>query len=220
MADSPSIWPSLVSGAFGFIGVLAGLGWNALQAPKIEERLRDNTRTALRTSLWAELASLAKLMNREIDYIKRYDFTWIPLVESFKIYVANLGNLGLLTPTEVEKITLAYYRYQENAGYIARLAARERRKDLDKSAAEPDKPAIDPDKPAIGRHFEFDFAKAEPRTKQDVIDTLAAIASEADDAAKELEKRLSATGWIKSKDKESAAAPPPPSSAPPPSSRA
>jgi hypothetical protein len=178
MADS--LWPSIISGVFGFVGVLSGLGWNALQTPKTEQRLRANSRTVLRTSLWAELSSLARLMQEEIDYIEHNDFTWIPLVESFKIYVANIANLGLLNPIEVQKITLAYYQYQESAGYIARIA-----KDQ-------------PDKPAIGRHIEFDFTKTETRTKQDVLNTLADIVFKANDAVQELEAQLSATtDWLK-----------------------
>jgi hypothetical protein len=52
-------------------------------------------RTVLRTSLWAELMSLAKLMREEIDYICKNDFTWVPLVQSFQIYIANIQNLGI-----------------------------------------------------------------------------------------------------------------------------
>ena len=68
MADS--LWPSIISGVSGFAGVLAGLGWNALRTPRTEQRLRANTRTMLRTSLWAELTSLVRLMEGEIDYLK------------------------------------------------------------------------------------------------------------------------------------------------------
>ncbi|WP_156436415.1 hypothetical protein [Bradyrhizobium pachyrhizi] len=82
MADS--IWPSLVSGVFGFVGVLAGLGWTARQTPRTEQRLRANTRTMLRTSLWAELTGLAKLMKEEIEYIEQNGFTWVPLIQSFQ----------------------------------------------------------------------------------------------------------------------------------------
>ncbi|MGY4399325.1 hypothetical protein [Bradyrhizobium sp. USDA 3315] len=158
-----SILPSIVSGVFGFVGVLAGLGWNAFQAPRTEKRLRENTRIVLRTSLKAELTSLANLMRSEIAYVEHNDFIWIPLVESFKVYIANIQNLGLLTPIEVQKITEAYYQYQESAGYIARIA-----KDQ-------------PDKPAIGRHIEFDFTKAEARTRQDVVNTLTDISTKADE---------------------------------------
>jgi hypothetical protein len=178
MADS--LWPSIISGAFGIVGVLFGFGWNALQTQKTEQRLRANSRSVLRTSLWAETSSLARLMQEEIDYIKQNDFTWVPLVESFKVYVANIANLGLLNPIEVQKITLAYYQYQEGAGYIARIA-----KDQ-------------PDKPAIGRHIEFDFTKTETRTKQDVLNTLGDIVLKANDAVQELETQLSTTtGWLK-----------------------
>jgi hypothetical protein len=188
MADS--LLPSIISGLFGFVGVLSGLGWNARQTPKTEQRLRANTRSVLRISLWAELSSLARLIKEEIDYIEHNDFTWIPLVESFKIYVANIANLGLLNPVEVQKITLAYYQYQESAGYIARLA-----KDQ-------------PDKPAIGRHIEFDFTKTEIRTKQDVLNTLADIVFKTNDAVKELEAELITTiDWVKPQVEKSAATP-------------
>ncbi|MCA1471218.1 hypothetical protein I6F21_26745 [Bradyrhizobium sp. NBAIM03] len=173
-AESISILPSIVSGVFGFVGVLAGLGWNALQTPRTERRLRENTRTVLRTSLKAELTSLANLMRSEIAYVERNDFTWIPLVDSFKVYIANIQNLGLLTPIEVQKITEAYYQYQESAGYVARIA-----KDQ-------------PDKPAIGRHIEFDFTKAEAHTRNDLINTLTDIVTKADEAIRELESQLSA----------------------------
>jgi hypothetical protein len=167
MADS--LWPSIISGVSGFAGVLVGLGWNALQTPRTEERLRANTRRVLRTSLSAELASLVRLMEEEVEHIKNDDFTWVPLVESFKIYLANIQHLGLLTPDEALKITKAYYRYQENAGYIARIA-----KDQ-------------PDKPAIGRHIEFDFTKFPPGTKGDVINTLNEIVLKANEAVQEIE---------------------------------
>lgn len=190
MADS--LWPSVISGVFGFVGVLSGLGWNSLQTPKAEQRLRANTRTVLRTSLWAELSSLARLMQEEIDYIEHNDFTWVPLVESFKVYVANIANLGLLDPIEVQKITLAYYQYQESAGYIARIA-----KDQ-------------PDKPAIGRHIEFDFTKTETRTKQDVLNSLTDIVFKANDAVQELEAQLSTTtNWHKPQVRKSLATAPP-----------
>jgi hypothetical protein len=179
MADN-SLWPSIISGVSGFAGVLAGLGWNALQTPRTEQRLRANTRTVLRTSLWAELTSLVQLMEGEIAYLENNNFTWIPLVECFKIYVANIENLGLLTPIEVQKITVAYYQYQESAGYIAQMARDQ------------------PDKPAIGRHIEFDFTKPETSAKQDVVNTLKAIVSKAKDAVQELEAQLSATtDWFK-----------------------
>ena len=185
-----SLWPSIISGLSGFAGVLAGLGWNAMQTPRTEQRLRANACTVLRTSLWAELTSLVQLMKEEIDYLKDNNFTWIPLVDSFKIYIANIENLGLLTPIEVQKITVAYYQYQESAGYIAQMA-----KDQ-------------PDKPAIGRHIGFDFTKTEARTKQDVLNTLGDIVSKANDAALELKAQLSATTkWFEPKDKKSAAAP-------------
>jgi len=173
MADSTnSLWPSIISGLFAFVGVIAGLAWNARQTPKTEDRLRANARAVLRTSLWAELTSLAKLMREEIDYIKENDFTWIPLVQSFQIYIANLPNLGLLTPGQARKITEAYYQYQESAGYIAQMARDQ------------------PDKPAIGRHIPYDFAKSDSPTKQDVINALDAIASKAEDAAQELKPQL------------------------------
>lgn len=184
MADSNSLWPSIISGLFAFVGVLAGLGWNAKQTPKTEQRLRANARTVLRTSLWAELASLAKLMREEIDYIRGNDFTWVPLVHSFQIYIANIQNLGLLTPDEARKITEAYYQYQESAGYIVQMARDQ------------------PDKPAIGRHIPYDFTKPETPPKQDVINTLDLIASKAEDAAQELKTQLG--DWF-SKDEKSAA---------------
>jgi hypothetical protein len=183
MADglSPSIslvslLPSIISGVSAFVGVLAGLGWNALQTRKTEERLRDKTTIVLRVSLRAELTSLARLMQEEIDYIKDNNFTWVPLVESFKIYVANIENLGLLTSIEAQKITDAYYQYQESAGYLAQIAEDQ------------------PDKPAIGRHIKFDFTKTEPRTKDDVLNTLSDIVSRTNDAVDELKKQLSAAG--------------------------
>jgi hypothetical protein len=55
-----------------------------------------------------------------------------------------------------------------------------------------------PDKPAIGRHIELDFTKTEPRTKQDVLNTLADIVFKANDAVQELEAQLSTTtDWLK-----------------------
>ena len=69
---------------------------------------------------------------------------------------------------------MAYYQYQESAGYIARIA-----KDQ-------------PDKPAIGRHIEFDFAKTNDGTKQHVLNTLKDIVSKAEEAADELKKQLNA----------------------------
>jgi hypothetical protein len=178
MAD---IWPSIVSGVFGFVGVLSGFGWSAHQTAKTEQRSRATSRNVLRIALWAEISSLARLMQEEIEYTKDNDFTWVPLVESFKIYLANIANLGLLDPIEVQKVTLAYYQYQESAGYIARLA---------------DDPS---DKPAIGRHIKFDFGKTESQMKPDVLNTLGDIVSKANDAVRELETRLCATsGWINS----------------------
>src|SRR5262249_24837675 len=130
--------------------------WNARQALKTEERLRTNQRNALRTSLLEELRSLARIVEEELKYIETHDFTWVPLIESYKIYVSNLQNLGLLTSPEAKKITNAYYRYQENAGYIAQLAEDQ------------------PDKPAIGRPIKCDF-NAKPDLKAAVRGPLKVI---------------------------------------------
>jgi len=195
--DSP--WSAGITGAAGILGVLVGLWGQTQLAPRTEERLRANTRTVLRVSLWAELTSLAKLMQEEIDHIEHNNFTWIPLVESFKVYVANIENLGLLTPTEAQKITIAYYQYQESAGYIAQIA-------LD----HPGKPAIDPDKPAIGRHIPFDFTKFDnpEGTKEGVKGNLGEIVSKAEEAAQELEVQLRVTtDWFRSQDEKSVAMP-------------
>lgn len=113
-------------------------------------------------------------------YVEENTFTWIPLVESFKIYIENIENLGLLTPTEAERITVAYYRYQENAGYLARIA-----KDQ-------------PEKPAIGRHIEFDFSKPTyPNMKKDVLDTLRGILASLKDAIGATEQELEGTDWFR-----------------------
>ncbi|WP_027574690.1 hypothetical protein [Bradyrhizobium sp. WSM1743] len=174
------LFAAIVTALFGFIGVLVGLRWNAKQAEKTEQRLRRNKREVLRISLWAELSSLARVIEEEISYIEKNTFTWIPLVESFKIYIENIENLGLLTPTEAEKITVAYYRYQENAGYLARIA-----KDQ-------------PDKPAIGRHIEFDFSKPTyPNMKNDVLDTLRGILVSLTDAIGATEHELEGTDWFR-----------------------
>jgi len=136
----------------------------------------------LRTSLWAELTSLAKLMEDEIEYLEDNNFTWVPLFETFKIYVANIQNLGLLTPTEVQKVTVAYYRYQESSGYIAQTASRQANKH-----------------PIAKQHIEFDFSKkGEAWKKEVVVNELGEIASAARDAAKEIEDQLRATtDWFK-----------------------
>jgi hypothetical protein len=131
-----------------------------------------------------------RLMEEEIAYLENNNFTWIPLVESFKIYAANIQNLGLLTPIEVQKITVAYYQYQESAGYIAQMARDQ------------------PDKPAIGRHIQFDFDKPETTAKKDVVNRLKAIVSKANDAVQEREAKLSATSdWLKPKDEKGEATP-------------
>jgi hypothetical protein len=181
---------SVITGVFGFIGVLAGLGWNWVQMPRIEERLRQSTRNALRTSLWAELTALERLMRDEYDYVRNNDFTWVPLVDSFKMYLSNIQNLGLLTPAEAQKITIAYYQYQESAGYLALIAEDH------------------PEKPAIGRHIKFDFKEAKPRTRQDVLNALKDIASKSHDAVLELEAQLkSTTNWLKPPDQKNSATP-------------
>ncbi|MBH5396327.1 hypothetical protein HZZ13_00635 [Bradyrhizobium sp. CNPSo 4010] len=173
------LFAAVVTALFGFGGVIVGLRWNARQAEKTEQRLRDNRRQVLRISLWAELKSLARVIKEEIAYIENNNFTWVPLVESFKIYIENIENLGLLTPAEAETITVAYYRYQENAGYIARIA-----KDQ-------------PEKPAIGRHIEFDFSKPTyPNMKIDVLNTLSGIVLSIEEAMRAIEKELRRTDWF------------------------
>ncbi|UWU75960.1 hypothetical protein N2603_39510 [Bradyrhizobium huanghuaihaiense] len=84
------LFAAIVTALFGFIGVLVGLRWNAKQAEKTEQRLRRNKREVLRISLWAELSSLAHVIKEEISYVEENTFTWIPLVESFKIYIENI----------------------------------------------------------------------------------------------------------------------------------
>jgi hypothetical protein len=167
-----SFWPPIITAVTGFVGVLVGLLVNALLTPRTEERLRASTRTVLRTSLSAELTCLANLMRGEIKYVEetKTTFTWVPLVQSFQIYIGNIQNLGLLTPIEARKITEAYYQYQESAGYIAQKARDQ------------------PDKPAIGRHIPCDFEKG-PISKQDVTGALDDIAKKAEDAAQELNKQ-------------------------------
>jgi hypothetical protein len=146
----------LWAAAIGFLGVIFTLLWNARQTLKTEKRLRTRQGIALRTSLLEELRSLDRIIDDELKHISNNNFTWVPLVESFKVYVSNLQNLGLLTSLEVEKITDAYYRYQEEGGYIARLAEDQ------------------PDKPAIGRLIKCDFA-ANPGLKAAVCGPLGSI---------------------------------------------
>ncbi|MBH5396340.1 hypothetical protein HZZ13_00705 [Bradyrhizobium sp. CNPSo 4010] len=59
------LFAAIVTALFGFIGVLVGLRWNAKQAEKTEQRLRRNKREVLRISLWAELSSLAHVIEEE-----------------------------------------------------------------------------------------------------------------------------------------------------------
>jgi hypothetical protein len=131
----------------------------------------------------AELESLARIINEELQYIEEHNFTWVPLIESYKVYLSNLQNLGLLTPLEVEKITVAYYRYQEHAGYIAQLAEDQ------------------PDKPAIGRPIKCDF-DAKPDLRGAVRGPLEVIRDSTKDAIEAVAKELSKTDSLASEQKE------------------
>ena len=124
---------TIVGATVGFLGVMATLLWNGLMSrradyrktmmeKKSEEQDRQHERNVLRVALQAELRSLSRSVCKEIEFIKGIEeFSWVPIIDFFRVYSTNLDKLGLLTPKEVEHICQAYYIYQEHTGYIARL---------------------------------------------------------------------------------------------------
>jgi hypothetical protein len=115
---------TLASALIGFTGVICTLAVNGWLTRRTERRKEDHDRRVLRVGLLSELRNLIRIMKEELDYIgnPEHDFTWVPLIDFFNVYAKNLDKLGLLSTSEVEDLTRAYYSYIENAGYIARFA--------------------------------------------------------------------------------------------------
>ena len=124
---------TIVAATVGFVGVIATLLWNGFMSRRAdyrktvmektsEEADRQHERAVLRVALHAELRSLSRSVRREIKFIEGHvEFSWVPIIDFFRVYLTNLNKLGLLRPAEVECICQAYYSYQEHTGYIARL---------------------------------------------------------------------------------------------------
>src|SRR5438067_513916 len=56
------------------------------------------------------------VIKRNIDGSFAANFTWVPALECFLVYRANLDKLGLLSDREVKRLTYAVYVYQERIG--------------------------------------------------------------------------------------------------------
>lgn len=143
MSEGPVI-AAIITSAASLVGVLAGFIWNGVMQRRADERRfqadrkRDDEKIEheariLRTALFAELQSLIRIYEGELDFVSREEnhFTWVPTADFFSAYRDNLGKLGYLSAKEVEAVTNCYYTFQERIGYIARNGtADERKSDL------------------------------------------------------------------------------------------
>jgi hypothetical protein len=152
------------------ICTLAVNGWLTRRA---ERRKEDHDRRVLRIGLLSELRNLNRIIGGELEFIndKEHDFTWVPLIDFFNVYKDNLDKLGLLSTSEVELLSEAYYTYIENAGYIARFA------DADMS------------KPIMGTNVPFKLDHADPKVRY-LNDRLEAIIEAAKEAITKIERNL------------------------------
>ncbi len=181
---TPQAVATVLGATVGFIGVSATIlanGWLARKADsrksngerRAEEDRREHERQVLRVALRAELQSLSRTVSREIGHIKNSDFTWVPILSFFKIYDDNVDKLGLLTPREVEFIVRAYYTYQEETGYIARLGK------------------VDVTKPIIGTNVELKFDGEDGTRNRDwSLGSLKAIRAGSEEAIESIEYEL------------------------------
>lgn len=167
MPEAP-LWLDVLKavGAFGgFAGVILTLLYTnastraANRRQQAEEKLeRDESLKVLQSGLWAALANLREMIDDELAWITQPHITstWVPLLDFFELYRANLDKLGQLQRDQVLPLANIYYRYQERAGYIARLSGH---------------PA---EKPVIGVYAAFDF-NVDPAHRQEVINNLDAL---------------------------------------------
>jgi hypothetical protein len=122
MTISVEVLAALITALLGFFGVIVTLAANGWLARRGEALKLTHERIVLRAALGAELRSLIKIMEEELQHIERANFTRLPLLDFFNAYKVNVGKLGLLTAPEVEALTTAYYTYLEQVGYINRWA--------------------------------------------------------------------------------------------------
>jgi hypothetical protein len=95
-------------------GGIATLLWNGFMSRRAdyrktvmektsEEADRQHERAVLRVALHAELRSLSRSVRREIKFIEGHvEFSWVPIIDFFRVHLTNLNKLGLLRPAEVE----------------------------------------------------------------------------------------------------------------------
>jgi hypothetical protein len=132
-SGSAAIIAAVITSSLSFLGVVAGLIWNAYAQRRADERKATYEREkdendikrrirVLRATLRAELYNLAITFDGEIKFAEgpAYPYTWVPIGDFFASFDKTRPDLGLLTPEEVDAVMDAYYNFQEQVGYIAR----------------------------------------------------------------------------------------------------
>ena len=162
---------TVVGATIAFIGVTLSMLSNAWLARRADQRRYENDRAVetlklaherrvLRVSIKAELSNLIRIYTREVEYVDSHNFTWVPILDFFGSYRENLGKIGLMSADEVQRITDAYYTFNEEVGYVARLGK------------------ADLTKPLVGTNIGFNFLKNKT-TKDYLRGFLKAIVDEA-----------------------------------------
>lgn len=130
LAESPQLWAAIIA-LFGVVLTLLVNGFLARRAEA--RRTREEVRRVeadrhhkaelIRAGLRAALAQLVATLDGQIQYARQTGGTvWVPLLDYFSLYKASQTDLGLLSSAEVGALASAYYSYQTELGFAARLA--------------------------------------------------------------------------------------------------
>jgi hypothetical protein len=79
---------------------------------------RSREIASLRGAILAELRVMSRVTREEIDFCAENPFTWVPTIDANAVYLANIGQIGSLSPEQAEAVVNAYAVYQERMGYI------------------------------------------------------------------------------------------------------
>jgi hypothetical protein len=117
---------TLIVGAFGFIGVMATLAFNAWLARRQHDRTVSHERTSVRVALRAELEAIAESYRDRITMLgepeQRHSGATLTLDTMTAVYRSAISRLGLLSAAEIRLVLKAYLLVEQLPDRIKLLA--------------------------------------------------------------------------------------------------